>query len=187
MAGPAPTLFDTNRFVKRLAGAGFEVPLAVSLASLLRETVAPAVRSISAGALTHADMEREVSRHVLALEKSLGDISVRQTQSLAARKLALDESLAELRALRIRTREALAGMRADRRLELSGERGRQRDEALAMVMRVRELDGAVDAEREAAQAALGKLRHDLLYSLTGFFFTGAAALFGFLRLFSKSP
>lgn len=128
---------------------------------------------------------QEIGRHVLETEKDVNDVAVRQAQSLHARKLAAEEALRELRTLRHRTRESLASIRSERRLELCAERARQRDDALATALRYQELHAAIDAERGAARAALGKLRHDMLYSLTGFFFTAAAALFGFLRLYAK--
>lgn len=91
----------------------------------------------------------------------------------------------DLRTHQLRSREALASIRSERRLELCIERSRGRDDMTGTAMRFQEFCNDVDGDRGNCEAALGKLRHDVLYSLVGFFFTGAAALFGFLRLFSR--
>jgi len=70
------------------------------------------------------------------------------------------------------------------RLELSLERGRMRDNVLGQSLKLQDLENMVDTEVGNAHATLGKMRHDIFYSLTGFFFTSAAAMLGYLRLTS---
>jgi len=91
----------------------------------------------------------------------------------------------DLRTLQVRSRDALATIRSERRLEMCIEKGRARDDATGAALRFLQFVNTVDGERANREAALGKLCHDIVYSLTGFFFTGAAALFGFLRLLSR--
>lgn len=116
--------------------------------------------------------------------KLKGELQIRQTQAHQASKLSLEQLLRELRATRQRSRESLGAIRSEMRLEMSLERGRQRDAALATALNFQDLQTRVDMEAGNSYAALGKLRHDIFYSLTGFFFTSAAALLGYLRLSS---
>lgn len=66
---------------------------------------------------------------------------------------------------------------------MSVEKGRQRDGVLLHTIRFQDLRSKIDTEVANGFAALGKLRHDIFYSMTGFFFTSAAAVLGYLRLF----
>lgn len=109
---------------------------------------------------------------------------MRQTQAHHSSKLSLEQILRELRANKQRTREALGAIRSEMRLEISLERGRQRDLTLQNVLKFQDLQSKVDGEVGNAAAASGKLRHDIFYSLAGLLFTSTAALLGYLRYYS---
>lgn len=70
------------------------------------------------------------------------------------------------------------------RLERVLEKGRARDETLDRDFRLQRFRAKVDSEVGNCLASIEKLRHDIFYSLSGFFFTSAAALLGYLRFFS---
>lgn len=118
----------------------------------------------------------------LEMSKLKGDLQMQQAQTYQAGKLAIEQLLRELMSNRQRSRETLGTIRSEMRLEVNLERGRQRDAALATSLRFQDLMTRVESETGNSYAALAKLRHDIFYSLTGFMFTSAAALFGFLRL-----
>ena len=70
------------------------------------------------------------------------------------------------------------------RLEKVLEKVRARDEALERDFKLQQFRAKVDSEISNSLASIEKLRHDIFYSLSGFFFTSAAALLGYLRFFS---
>ena len=90
----------------------------------------------------------------------------------------------ELRIGRQKTREGFLGIRSEMRLEKVLEKGRARDEKLERDFRLQRFRAKVDSEVGNCLASIEKLRHDIFYSLSGFFFTSAAALLGYLRFFS---
>jgi hypothetical protein len=61
------------------------------------------------------------------------------------------------------------------------EKGRQRDGSIGLLLKCEDLRAKADSQVADGRVTLGKLRHDLFYSMTGFFFTSVAALFGYLR------
>lgn len=97
---------------------------------------------------------------------------------------ALEQLHRELRLGRQRLREAIQAIRSDMRLQRALEKQRQRDQALEIDMRLQQFRAKIDGEAGNCLAAVEKLRHDIYYSLSGFFFTATAALLGYLRFFS---
>lgn len=89
----------------------------------------------------------------------------------------------ELRAGRQKTREGFLNILSEMRLEKVLEKGRARDEVLDRDFKLQQFRAKVDGEIGNCSAAIEKLRHDIFYSLSGFFFTSAAALLGYLRFF----
>lgn len=51
-------------------------------------------------------------------------------------------------------------------------------------VKLQQFKAKIDNEVGNCMASVEKLRHDIFYSLSGFFFTSAAALLGYLRFFS---
>lgn len=116
-----------------------------------------------------------------ALSKQKNDLQLKQSSELIQAKSALSQLQRELRTGRQRSRESLGQLRSELRLELALEKGKQRDAAIGLLLKCEDLRGKIDGQVAEGRVALGKLRHDLFYSMTGFFFTSVAALFGYLR------
>jgi hypothetical protein len=116
-----------------------------------------------------------------ALSKQKNELQIKQSSELIQAKSALSQLQRELRTGRQRSRESLGQLRSELRLELALEKGKQRDAAIGLLLKCEDLRGKIDGQVAEGRVALGKLRHDLFYSMTGFFFTSVAALFGYLR------
>ena len=96
----------------------------------------------------------------------------------------LDNLYRDLRRGRQKTREGFLGIRSEIRLEKVLEKGRVCDGTLERDFKLQQFKAKVDSEVGNCLASIEKLRHDIFYSLSGFFFTSAAALLGYLRFFS---
>lgn len=131
--------------------------------------------------MTNASFKKLLHRESSILGKQKNDLLIRQNSDLIQAKSALSQLQRELRTGRQKGRESLGQLRSELRLELSLEKGKQKDQAIGQLLKVQDLQGKVDGEVANGRVALGKLRHDLFYSMTGFFFTSVAALFGYLR------
>ena len=125
--------------------------------------------------------KKALHRDSSALSKQKNDLQIKQSSELIHAKSALSQLQRELRTGRQRARESLGQLRSELRLELALEKGRQRDAAIGLLLKCEDLRGKIDGQVAEGRVALGKLRHDLFYSMTGFFFTSVAALFGYLR------
>jgi hypothetical protein len=108
-------------------------------------------------------------------------MQIKQSAELIQAKASLSQLQRELRSGRQKARESLNHLRSELRLDLSIEKGKQRDSALGHLIRFEDVRGRIDGEVANGYVGLGKLRHDIFYSMTGFFFTSVAALFGYLR------
>lgn len=118
------------------------------------------------------------------MEQKFGEAFQKQKEVSSAVQNLQECTLRDLRTTRQRIRDLLATVRSERRLDCSLEQSRQRHALVEMNLKWSELQNKVDAALGQARTALGKLRHDVLYTLTGFFFTSIAAFFGYLRLCS---
>lgn len=88
----------------------------------------------------------------------------------------------ELRLLQHRSREQLSSIRAETLVALASEKVRLREFAAQQSVRHFEFKRRVEQETSAEVfAAVVRTRSDILFSITGFFFAGTAALFGYLR------
>ena len=115
------------------------------------------------------------------MTKGKNEMQLRQSAELVQAKAALGQLQRDLRSGRQKAREALGQLRSEMRLELSLEKGKQRDATMGQHIRFQDVRARIDSEVANGHVALGKLRHDIFYSMTGFFFTSVAALFGYLR------
>lgn len=84
-----------------------------------------------------------------------------------------------------KSKESLSSLKSESRLEISLEKGRIRDSFLAQFLKFQDLHSKIDTEGSNGNATIGKLRHEIFYSLTGFFFTSVAALLGYLRYYGE--
>jgi len=125
--------------------------------------------------------KQALHRESSTLSKQKSDLQLAQSAELIQAKSALSALQRDLRTGRQRARESLGQMRSEMRLELALEKGKQRDGAVGLLLRCEDLRARIDAQVAEGRVSLGKLRHDLFYSMTGFFFTSVAALFGYLR------
>lgn len=96
--------------------------------------------------------------------------------------MAFEQILRELRANKQRTREQLGSLRSEMRLEMSLEKSRQKDISLQSALKFQSFESKVECEVGNSDANLGKMRYDILASVTGFFFASVAAFLGYLRL-----
>lgn len=181
----ARAVFDTNALITSLSQrGGMSEARAAKLSYLLNKSLGPKLDEISCNCVTRANFEQELGGHNLEMGKIKSESILRQTQAHHSSKLALEQILRELRANKQRTREALGTIRSEMRLEISLERGKQRDLNLQNVLKFQDMQTKVEAEVGNARAASGKLRHDIFYSLAGLLFTSAAALLGYLRYYN---
>lgn len=132
-------------------------------------------------ALTTTAFKKALHKESFILGKHKNDLQVKQSADLIHAKSALSQLQRELRTGRQRARESLGLLRSELRLELAMEKGRQRDGSIGLLLKCEDLRAKADSQVADGRVALGKLRHDLFYSMTGFFFTSVAALFGYLR------
>ena len=63
------------------------------------------------------------------------------------------------------------------------DRSKYQEEIMDRDVKLHQFKAKIDNEVGNCMAAVEKLRHDIFYSLSGFFFTSAAALLGYLRFF----
>ncbi len=120
----------------------------------------------------------------MSLHRIRNDSKVNFTKEIIESNNLLDNLFRELRTGRQKTRESFLGIRSEMRLEKVLEKGRARDECIERDFRLQRFKAKVDNEVGNCFASIEKLRHDIFYSLSGFFFTSAAALLGYLRFFS---
>lgn len=118
------------------------------------------------------------------LHRIRNESKVHFTKELIGSNNLLDNLYRELRTGRQKTREGFLSIRSEMRLEKVLEKGRARDEGLDRDFKLQRFKAKVDSEIGNCLASIEKLRHDIFYSLSGFFFTSAAALLGYLRFFS---
>ncbi len=114
--------------------------------------------------------------------KVRGDLQLRQVRSFQSSKVALEALLRDLRQTRQRAQESIANCRSEMRLQASLERERQRDQCNKAQLEFQDLISTVDTEMENANTLIGKVRHEIVFSLSGFFFGSVAATLGLLRL-----
>lgn len=174
---------DTNRSVERLIKeVGLDESTSIILTRLMNEALHTSVSAISQNSISRPVFDKSLSTFAIELSKLKSDLHQRASQNQQSRKLVLERQMGELRGAKQRTRESLAGIRSEMRLEMALERSRQRDAAINTLIKFQDLKTSIDKEVGDAYATLAKLRHDIFYSLSGFLFTSIAALFGFLRL-----
>ena len=118
------------------------------------------------------------------MHRTRNESKVAYTKELISSNNLLDSIYREFRIGRQRTKEDILNIKADIRLKKVLEKGRARDWGLDSDIRIHKYKTKIDNEVGNCLAAIEKLRHDIFYSLSGFFFTSAAALLGYLRFFS---
>lgn len=119
--------------------------------------------------------------HRIDLTQLKNDIQQNQRNEAMSALLAHEQLVKDLHIGRQKIREKLAALRSEIRFEMSMEKGKMRDAMMMNQLKYQDLYSKIDTEVSNGYALTGKLRHDIFYSLSGFFFTSAAALLGYLR------
>lgn len=118
---------------------------------------------------------------MLNLHKIRNEARIASNREVIDSNNALEQLHRDLRAGRQRIREEILTIRSELRLQKVTDRGRAHEEAIERELKLQQFRAKVDGEVGNGLAAVEKLRHDIFYSLSGFFFTSVAALLGYLR------
>jgi hypothetical protein len=132
-------------------------------------------------AISKADYERSIYGHRIDLIQLKNDVQQNQRNEAMSSLLTHEQLMKDLHSGRQKIREKLANLRSEIRFEISMEKGKMRDSMMMNQLKYQDLYSSIDTEVSTGYTTTGKLRHEIFYSLTGFFFTSAAALLGYLR------
>ena len=127
-------------------------------------------------------LEQALQGHRRAMVKAMSE------NAAPADPLPLESLQRELSVGRQRCREQLAAIGSEMKLELHCERGRQRDALMSLGLKVQDLENRAAVEGSNGLAHLGKLRHEIIYTLYGLFFhlcCGTAGLSPLLQLIKQ--
>ena len=118
------------------------------------------------------------------LHKIRNDARIANNREIIDSNNALEQLHRDLRTGKQRIRESILAIRSELRLQKALDKGKYQEEVMERDVKLQQFKAKIDNEVGSCMAAVEKLRHDIFYSLSGFFFTSAAALLGYLRFFS---
>jgi hypothetical protein len=124
------------------------------------------------------------NEHIINLHKIRNDARIGNNREIIDSNNALEQLHRDLRTGKQRLRESIISIRSELRLQKALDKGKYQEEVMERDVKLQQFKAKIDNEVGNCMAAVEKLRHDIFYSVSGFFFTSAAALLGYLRFFS---
>ena len=130
--------------------------------------------------------KQSLSTHISEVRSELGRLKnvVQESRGrdFVQLKLVSDQLWRELRLLQNRSREQFSGIKLDTRRDLSDEKSHLKEVIANQLQKCYTFKHLVEQEATAGVlSSLVKMRSDVIYSTTGFFFTGTAAFLAYLR------
>ena len=113
---------------------------------------------VEAQALTNASFKKALHRESSQLSKHKSELQIKQSAELIQAKAGLSQLQRDLRAGRQKVRETLSQLRSELRLDLTLEKGKQKDASIGQLLRIQDLHSRVDSEVANGRVGLGKLR-----------------------------
>lgn len=131
--------------------------------------------------MSRSELESNIQDRMNQYHASLADMKGRMDHEFTSTKAEYDALARDLRMNQTKLSESLAHLKSDLRLELSVERGKQREAGQAMSLKLAEAQLMMDQEVGAVRSSLSKVNYDIYYTLIGITLSSAAAFLAYLR------
>lgn len=125
------------------------------------------------------EFQREQNNNLLKLKNEL---QMARIKDYVKAKTLHDQVTRDLVLGKQRCRELLTMIRSEIKLDMSIERGRQKDSQALLNMKVQNLSARFDGEVSSCLSSIQRIRQETMYTIVGYLFTSVAAFLGFLRL-----
>ncbi|KAI8927852.1 DUF1640-domain-containing protein [Entophlyctis helioformis] len=173
--------FDTYRFVQRLEADGFQRESAEAVMNSLAEVVNESVHNLSRTSVTRTDFEKSLYMSRVDFTQLRSEIQLLEKNEFALLRADIFRLNAEVEKLRLRVAEDLRRVQSNVRLDLSLDKGRNRDEQSAQELRIKEADSKIDTEVSSVRTQMETIQWDLFKTLFPLLSAAGALFFSYLR------
>ncbi|RUS19564.1 mitochondrion protein, partial [Endogone sp. FLAS-F59071] len=175
--------FDTYKFVQKLEQDGFTREQAEAILDSLSEVIDESVANLTKNMVTKVDQEKTVYTYKVDFAQLKSEIQLLGKNDFTMMKTEHERLQSEIEKLRQKLREEITRTQAGVRLDLNLEKGRIRDEAGALEVKIRETDTKIESEIAGLRTQMEAIKFQILQYLIGTI-TGAGALvLAYLRMF----
>lgn len=127
----------------------------------------------------YEEFQREHNGNLMKLKS---DLQMARIKDYVHSKTLYDQVSRDLFLGKQRCRETLGMIRSEIKLDMSIERGRQKDKQASINMKIQNLSSKFEGEAANCISSIQRIRQETMYTIVGYLFTSVAAFLGFLRL-----
>jgi hypothetical protein len=176
---------DSEAFINSISGKDcVNEKKALAVNSMIESLMNKVGSEISKDYVTQFDYDRQLHDHNTGMSRLKNELQMIRIKEFVQSKNLLDQVHRELLLGRQRSKESLGMIRSEMKLDLSLEKGRQRDAQSNINMKIHNLRSKYESEATNCRSNIQKIRQETVYSLLGYLFTSVAAFLGYLRLLS---
>lgn len=179
---PISTFINTYQLVQSLKAYGFTEQQSEAINGMMSDCLSSyeaALKNKHVDMLEYEQFQRDLCNQLMKLKN---DPHMTRIKDYVQSKTLQDQIVRDLMISRQRCREGLGMIRSEIKLDMSIERGRQKDNQALINMKIQSLSSKFDSECINCLSSIQKIRQETMYTIVGYLFTSVAAFLGFLRL-----
>jgi hypothetical protein len=173
---------NTHHLVQSLESIGLTSQQAEAINGMIiygLKTYEDALKEEYVGLNEYEEFQTEHSKNLMKLKN---DLQISRIKEYVQSKTLHDQVNRDLLLGRQRCRETLGMIKSEIKLDMSIERGHQKDKQASINMKIQNLSARFESDAASCLSSIQRIRQETMYTIVGYLFTSVAAFLGFLRL-----
>ncbi|KAG9302692.1 hypothetical protein G9A89_005166 [Geosiphon pyriformis] len=179
----AQQYFDTNKFVQKLESEGFTREQSEAFMNSLTEVMNESMQTITQNLVTKAEQEKTVYTSKVDFAQLKSEIQMFEKNDASLMKAENERLIAEIEKLKSKMNEEIRRTQAGVRLDLNLEKGRIRDEASALELKIKETETRIESEISNLRTQMETTKFQILQYMLGTLTGAGALILAYMRMF----
>ncbi|CAG8441392.1 3131_t:CDS:2 [Ambispora gerdemannii] len=175
--------FDTNKFVQKLESEGFTHEQSEAFMYSLTEVMNESMETITKNLVTKAEQEKSVYTSKVDFAQLKSEMQMVGKNDASLMKSENERLLAEIEKLKAKLNEEVRRTQAGVRLDLNLEKGRIRDEASSLELKIKETETRIESEISNLRTQMETTKFQMLQYMLGTLTGAGALILAYLRMF----
>nr|CAG8639136.1 1786_t:CDS:2 [Entrophospora candida] len=174
--------FDTSTFVQKLEAEGFTRQQSEAIMKSMSEVLDESMNNLIKNLVTKAEQEKTIYKSKVDFAQLKSEIQMLEKNDFQILKTDNERIISEVEKLNQKLTESIRHTQANAKLELNLEKGRIRDGASTLELKIKETDSKIDGEIGKLKTQMESIRFQILQYILGTLTGAGALILAYLRM-----
>ncbi|CAH1765275.1 9897_t:CDS:2 [Entrophospora sp. SA101] len=174
--------FDTSTFVQKLEAEGFTRQQSEAIMKSMSEVLDESMNNLIKNLVTKAEQEKTIYKSKVDFAQLKSEIQMLEKNDFQMLKTDNERIISEVEKLNQKLTESIRHTQANAKLELNLEKGRIRDGASTLELKIKETDSKIDGEIGKLKTQMESIRFQILQYILGTLTGAGALILAYLRM-----